>query len=147
MSAEAKAHVRAFMEELGNKHQLGALHALTGPGARLGQPAREKIREQAEAFFRMFLDTVPDVQVRIEDQIAEGNKVVTRFRVQGTHKGDWHGPMGHIPGSGRPINFEGIHIAQIENGQIVENWTQWDRLGVLQQVGVVPHGHTRDGTE
>ena len=100
------------------------------PPVDLGAPMRGK-------GFRTYLRTVlPDSHHTIEDLIAEGDKVVTRFRVTGTHRGEFLG----VPATGKPINVTGMWIHRLENGHIVEGrqWGQWDALGFLQQVGAVP---------
>lgn len=77
---------------------------------------------------------VPDMQVTILDQIAEGDTVVTIWEVRGTNSGEMHG----IPPSGNPIRIQGTHRHRIRDGKIAEAWAVGDLLGLLQQVGVVP---------
>jgi steroid delta-isomerase-like uncharacterized protein len=76
----------------------------------------------------------PDLHVTIEDQIAEGDEVVTRWTAVGTHEGDLPG----LPASGSSTTVTGIGIDRIEAGKIVESWGNWDTLGMLQQLGAVP---------
>jgi predicted ester cyclase len=81
------------------------------------------------------LDTAfPDLHFTIEDQIAEGDKVVNRVTARGTHLGDFRG----IPPTGKQVTVAGITIDRIAGGKLVESWTSWDFLGILQQLGVVP---------
>ena len=70
----------------------------------------------------------------VEDLIAEGDKVVTRWRARGTHQGELMG----IPPSGNPVEVTGITIHRIEGGKVVETWANYDALGMMQQVGAVP---------
>ena len=70
----------------------------------------------------------------VVDQIAEGDKVVTRIVSTGTHTGAFQG----IPATGKPIRVDGILIERYANGRIVERWDQFDQLGMLQQLGVIP---------
>jgi predicted ester cyclase len=72
--------------------------------------------------------------MKIEDSIAEGDKVTVRITVEGTHKG---GNLG-VPPTGRRIRIEGIVVIRIANGQLVEGWNSWDQLGLLRQIGVLP---------
>jgi predicted ester cyclase len=66
--------------------------------------------------------------------VAEGDRVVKRFTLRGTHTGDFNG----IPPTGKQITFEGIDILQLADGKISEIWIAYDMLGVLQQLGVIP---------
>ena len=79
-----------------------------------------------------------DLQITVEDQIAEGDKVVTRWTAVGTQDGDLAG----LPASGRRATVTGITIDRIEGGKIVESWGNWDTLGMMQQLGAVPAAAT-----
>jgi steroid delta-isomerase-like uncharacterized protein len=76
----------------------------------------------------------PDAQVTIEDQIAEGDKVVARFTMRGTHRGAF---MGLAP-TGKHVTLTGIGIFRVEEGKIAEFWENVDVLGLLQQLGAIP---------
>jgi steroid delta-isomerase-like uncharacterized protein len=76
----------------------------------------------------------PDLHIRIDDVIAEGDKVVTRWTARGTHRGDLWG----IEPTGKEATVTGISIDRVEDGRIVEAWTNWDTLGMMQQLGVIP---------
>lgn len=89
--------------------------------------------EGAKAAHRIMLAGFPDYQTIIEDLIAEGDKVVARIKMTGTHTGDFMG----IPATGRQISFTGIYIARIANGKIVEHWGEEDSVSLLQQLGVL----------
>jgi len=78
------------------------------------------------------------VRVSVEDVIAEGDKVVARWVVRGTHKGEFMGPTGSIPPTGKQVTVLAIHIFRIADGKFIERWPERDRLGLLQQLGVVP---------
>jgi steroid delta-isomerase-like uncharacterized protein len=81
----------------------------------------------------------PDVRFSVEDLVAEGDRVAIRWKWMGTHTGTFNG----IPASARPVRNEGIVIYQIKAGKIARNWLQVDRLGVLQQIGLIPNDVTR----
>lgn len=70
----------------------------------------------------------------IEDIIAEGETVMARWSWRGTHKGDLSG----IAPTKKHITISGISIARFANGKMVEGWSNWDALGLMQQLGVVP---------
>jgi steroid delta-isomerase-like uncharacterized protein len=76
----------------------------------------------------------PDLRVTLEDAIAEGEKVVSRWTAQGTHQGEL---MGIAP-TGNRVTLTGITIHRIEDAKIVEEWENWDALGMMQQIGAVP---------
>ena len=76
----------------------------------------------------------PDLQVTQEDQIAEGDKVVTRWSASGTHQGDFQG----IPPTGKRVDVSGIVIDRIAGGQIVDHWEQFDSMSMMIQLGAIP---------
>ncbi len=83
---------------------------------------------------RMFYAAFPNLQHSIEDQIAEGDRVVTRITIRGAHQGELMG----MPPTGKQIIVTAISIDRIVNGKIVEEWVNSDVLGMLQQLGAVP---------
>jgi SnoaL-like polyketide cyclase len=74
------------------------------------------------------------MRMSFDDQIADGDKVVTRWTANGTHQGQ----LDAIPATGRLARISGIFIHQLTDGEITESWTSFDRLGLLQQLGVIP---------
>jgi len=76
----------------------------------------------------------PDTRITIEDEVAEGDKVVIRWTIRGTHKGEY---MGIAP-TGKQVTMTGISVYRIEKGKIVEDWSNSDMLGMMQQLGAVP---------
>jgi predicted ester cyclase len=76
----------------------------------------------------------PDLRVTIEDQVAEGGKVATRWRVRGTHQGEMMG----VTATGNQVTFTGTQTDYISGGKIVESWSNWDTLGMLGQIGAAP---------
>lgn len=83
---------------------------------------------------RTYRTAFPDLHLTIEDLLADGDKVVTRWTVRGTHRGDLQG----IAPSGKEITTPGISISRIVEGRIAEEWVHWDALGLLQQIGAIP---------
>jgi predicted ester cyclase len=141
MSPETnKALVRRFYEEI-DKGNLAVLDELVAadyldhnpppfPGL---PPGREGLKHA----FKIFWDATPGYH-RIEDQIAEGDKVVTRLTSFGKHEGDLPG----APKTGNDLKMTSITIHRIAGGQLVEKWAEKDVLGFLQQIGVMsPPGH------
>jgi steroid delta-isomerase-like uncharacterized protein len=93
-------------------------------------PGREGLKTLAQGYVSAY----PDMDFTIEEQIAEGDKVVYRWTATGTHKGELLG----IPPTGKKATVTGITIDRIKGGKVVETWNQWDNFGLLQQLGVVP---------
>ena len=92
-------------------------------------PGREGLKQA----FRMFLKATPGYH-RIEEQIAEDDKVVTRMTSLGKHEGDLPG----APRTANDLKMTSITIHRIENGKLAEKWSDKDTLGFLQQIGVLP---------
>jgi predicted ester cyclase len=82
-----------------------------------------------------YLTAFPDLTVTIEDEIAEGDKVVQRFTLRGTHQGEVEA---FGPPTGRQIELKGMTISRLEGGKIVEEWQAYANLSLLQQFGLVP---------
>jgi steroid delta-isomerase-like uncharacterized protein len=87
-----------------------------------------------KAYFGMLRSAFPDLHFSVVDQIAEGDRVVTRWVAHGTHTGELQG----IPPTGKRCTTSGIGIDRIADGRIVECWAIFDELGLMQQLGVVP---------
>jgi steroid delta-isomerase-like uncharacterized protein len=82
----------------------------------------------------MFRAAFPDLHFAIEDQIAEGDKVVTRYTFSGTQQG----PLMGIPATGKHVSITGISIYRVVNGKMQAAWIEYDMLGLMQQIGMVP---------
>lgn len=136
MSEANKALVRRWLAEMDkrNLHIVDELVAVDyidhNPPLPDLAPGREGVK-QANA---LLLAAFPDATHTIEDQIAEGDKVVTRITVRGTFVGEYLG----IPPNGKQITAEGIMIHRIAGGQMVEHWAMADNLRLFQQLGVIP---------
>ena len=131
-----KALVRRFYEEI-DKGNIDIIDELVAddyadhspppfPGL---APGREGVKQS----FRMFQQATPGYH-RIEDQVAEGDKVVTRLTSFGRHEGDLPG----APRTGNEMKVTSITIHRIANGKLVEKWSSKDMLALLQQLGVLP---------
>jgi predicted ester cyclase len=82
-----------------------------------------------------FHNAVTDLAYTIDDQVAEGDKVVTRYTLSGTHRGEFFG----VAPTGKRIEMSGIQIDRFdEGGKIVEEWPEYDLLGAMKQMGAVP---------
>ncbi len=73
-------------------------------------------------------------QLTIENLIAEGDKVVARYTLRGTHRGQWRG----VPPTGKPVTFTATTTYRFADGKVAEMWQNADTLSLLQQLGVIP---------
>lgn len=91
-------------------------------------------REGVKIFFGAFKAAFPDLQATVHDQVAEGDKVVTRKTLAGTHQGEFMG----IPATDRPLSLDVIDILRVVDGKITDHWTVVNQMSLLQQLGVIP---------
>ncbi|MFQ5980142.1 MAG: ester cyclase [Candidatus Heimdallarchaeota archaeon] len=127
---ENKAIVRHYIEEILNKGNFTA-YGDCFPAKFIfnGSPfAVQQLAAMRKSLFKIF----PDFHLAIKDQIAEGDKVVTRITFHGTHKGEL---MGVIP-TGKQVKYAGIAIDRISDGKVAEMWHVSDDLGMLRQLGM-----------
>ena len=137
MSEENKTLVRRSFEEVFNQGNLDAVEEIFASDYVLHDPTSpEEIRgtEGMKQYVSMYRSAFPDLQQTIEDQIAEGEKVATRLTGRGTHQGDLMG----IPPTGNRVEAPGIVINRISGGKIAESWANYDAMGMMQQLGVIP---------
>jgi steroid delta-isomerase-like uncharacterized protein len=129
---------RRFFEEVWNKGDLAVLneiltkdHFNSGPGT---PPELPTGPEGTKQLVTMYRNAFPDVHFTIDEQLAEGEKVLTRWTGHGTHQGELQG----IPATGKSSTISGIVIDRIVNGKIAESWGLFDNFSMLQQLGVIP---------
>jgi predicted ester cyclase len=133
---ENKALVRRFYEEI-DKGNIGIVDELIAENyvdhSPPPIPHLPGGREGVKQAFRMFQQATPGTH-HIEDQIAEGDKVVTRLTSTGRHEGDLPG----APRTGNEMKMTSITIHRIANGKLVEKWSEKDMIALLTQIGVMP---------
>ncbi len=136
MSEENKALARRWADIFaqGNLDLVDEIYAPDYVGHDPTLPEDIRGVEAARQYAAMYRSAFPDLQVIIEDQIAEGDKVATRYTVRGTHQGELEG----IAPTGNRVEMTGIVIAHIADGKIVEDWASFDVLGMMQQIGAIP---------
>ncbi|WP_226961596.1 MULTISPECIES: ester cyclase [Streptomyces] len=130
-----KRVVRRYLTEVVNEGALGVADELCVPHFREHDPAspNEPLDlADAKTSVARWLGTLRPTFV-IEDQLAEGNLVSTRFTVTGTHSGDFMG----LGATGRPVRVTGQVTHRFEHGLLAESWWNWDQLGLLSQLGLV----------
>ena len=131
---ENKTISRRSYEEPYNKGNLDIADEITDENVIDHSPMGDiKGREALKQMDTMLINTFADLRVKIEDQIAEGDKVVNRITFTGIHKGEY---MGIAP-TGKSVTITGISIQKIVNGKILEIWGIVDSLSLLQQIGAV----------
>ena len=138
MSEQNKALARRAIEEVWNEGKLAVIDELTASNATYYDPnvpgGKFTGPEGVKQFVQIYRGAFPDVRLTINDQIADGDKVVTRWTATGTHKGQL---MGIAP-TNKHATVTGVDIGLFQNGKVVEAWANYDMFGMLQQLGVVP---------
>ena len=133
MSEENKALARRSWEAMDNPDLLDEVYA---PDVVWHEPDQDiQGLEQARQFIDLYKTAFPDLHATVEDVVAEGEKVVTRVTVRGTHQGEVE-EFG--PPTGRQIEVPGLTMHRIEGGKIVEDWDSYDNLSIMQQLGLAP---------
>lgn len=123
-------------EEIWHQGNLDRLDQLFAPDFVRHDPGRELHGvEQNRQFIASLRTAFPDGRFTTEDQIAEGDKVVVRYRFTGAHLGAFQG----MPPTGKRVSYSAILIYRIADDRIAEQWTELDLLGFLRQLGVLPN--------
>jgi steroid delta-isomerase-like uncharacterized protein len=139
MSVEQnKAVVRRFVNEVLSGHDLAVLDAILrddfvdhDPG---NIPGEQVGIEGAKQDVTAFVTGLPDMRVSIDDLIGEGDYVTLRGVLEGTHQGELFG----IPATGKTIQVSAMQMYRLVDGRIAEAWLELDRVGMMQQLGVMP---------
>jgi steroid delta-isomerase-like uncharacterized protein len=136
-----KAIALRFIQVWG-KGELEIIDELASPAISVHYPTFPQAIKGGEAFKQKlteFRSVFPDGDLRVEEQIAEGDKVVLRWSYSGTHKG----LIMDIPATGKKVNWTGITIYRITDGKVSEERGQEDVFGVLRQIGAIPQRKTQ----
>ena len=140
---ELKLRARRIPEELLTQGDLPVADEILVPGCRHHAPhpiapGADGLKAWVVALRRAF----PDLRAIVEDEIAEGDRVVQRLVLSGTHRGAFLG----LPPTGRRATWQLVAIQRIgPDGKVAEHWASWDQLGLLQQLGAVPVPAPRTG--
>ena len=138
MSEENKAIARRALEEVfsgqGNLDVADELFAPDYVGHDPASPEDIRGPEGVKEFASMYRNAFPDVQLSVQEQVAEGDMVATRWIASGTHQGDL---MGIAP-TGNRVTVAGTSVERIVDGKIEETWDNYDTLGMMQQIGAIP---------
>jgi steroid delta-isomerase-like uncharacterized protein len=135
-SEEHKKIVRRIFEEAFNKGNLEVIDDVFSPNyiAHGLLPDLPEGREGIKQTFRIFRTGFPDFNVKVEDTIVEGDKVVARLSGKGTHQGAFMG----VPATGKEGSLSAIVIYHFSGDKIDEGWVQRDGLGLMKQLGAIP---------
>jgi steroid delta-isomerase-like uncharacterized protein len=140
MSEENVAASRSLFEEGFNKGNVDVADQVIAADAVNHDPAETpelRAMRGPDVFKRtvaMYRAAFPDLHITIEDTISDGDKVVLRWRSEGTHRGELVG----LAATGSKVVVTGVSIDRFENGKIVESWAEWDNLGLARQIGAAP---------
>jgi len=137
MSEVNKTIVRRLFEEVWNKGNLSMADELFTPNYVHHDPSTPDLGRGPESEKKratLYRSAFPDLRLTIEDIIAEGETVIARWSCRGTHKGDLSG----IAPTGKQVTISGVSIARFSGSKMAEGWINWDALGLMQQLGVVP---------
>lgn len=132
-----KEIVRRLVDEVWAEHNLAAVDELVARDYVGHDPTRPGPIHGPEGYKEsvgVYLSAFPDAAITIDDQIAEGDQVVTRWTGRGTHKAEL---MGIAP-TGKEVTVSGLTVSRIANGKVAETWELFDTLGMLVQIGAVP---------
>jgi steroid delta-isomerase-like uncharacterized protein len=136
MSEENKALVRRFYDEVMSRGNLAAVGELSAPNLidHNPMPGQAPGPEGIKQVVAMFRAALPDLNVTVDDIIAEGDKVVARTTIRGTHRGEF---MGIAP-TNKQVTVNSMDLVRIVNGKAAEVWHIEDALGMMQQIGAIP---------
>jgi steroid delta-isomerase-like uncharacterized protein len=139
---ENKALARRALEEVWSRGDLSVVDQIYSPDFTSHQRSHPdeagdlRGRDNLKSFVAELRSAFPDFWDSVDDQVAEGDKVVTRFTSHGTHQG----PLLGVAATGKAVSWMGITIDRIADSKIVENWVSWDMFGVMQAIGATPAG-------
>jgi steroid delta-isomerase-like uncharacterized protein len=133
MSEENKAIARRFLDELWNRSNFELVDQMLASDYDGHSSTVIRGPEGAMAFIPRLRSAFPDLRFTVLDQIAEEDKVATRWKLDGTHEGEFQG----VPPSGERMEMTGITILRIASGKLIEGWTNEDLLGMMQQLGPI----------
>lgn len=138
MLADNKSIVRRLYEEVWNNRRPEVANEIISPSHAMHDNHQPDPGIGPEAYNRnvtRFVAAFPDLRFTVEDMVAENDKVVAFWTISGTHKGEFRG----IPATNKKVSIEGITINHVAGGKIMDSFANWDALGLMQQLGVVPH--------
>lgn len=133
-----KAIYLRFVEEVLNGGNFSVASSYLAPEVKThnGLPGQDPGVDGFVAALKSFHGAFPDLNVKVTHSVAEGDQVVGRFEVTGTHRGSFLG----MAATGRKVHYEEIAIVRMAEGRIAEHWSVADALAILQQLGMSENG-------
>ena len=144
MSEENKSVVRRWYAEVTNQGKLEVADELLAPEYVCHDPNSEAGEVRADALkesITYFRNALADMRFEIEDMIAEKDRIVTRWTLRGTHRGELFG----VKSTDEKVAMSGIVISSVAEGKIVEEWDEYDLLGLMRQLGALPEPQPSPG--
>jgi steroid delta-isomerase-like uncharacterized protein len=136
-SEEYMAMYRRLFEEGFSQGNLAIIDELIAP-EHISQARNVAGRERLKQLITMFRSAFPDLRFTVEDLFVKRDKVVVRWIARGTHQGRFL----DVAPTGKQLKVAGITIGRIEGGKIVEEWCNWDALGLILQLGLIPQSRS-----
>jgi steroid delta-isomerase-like uncharacterized protein len=138
MAVNSRAIIQRFIEEILNQKKLAVADEIVAEDfIELDPfPGQAQGRQGLKDVLAMFFSGFPDLCWVIEEQIAEGDKIMTRFTWTGSHQGAFM----RIPPTGRQVKVKGVVIDRVVDGRMVDSRILMDSMGMMQQLGVLPTG-------
>jgi len=139
MSAENKVIARRVREEIWNREALSVADQIIDVNCvnHITDPITPDFGKGAEGYKKLvtlYHSAFPDVQMTIDDILADGDEVMVRWTARGTHKGQ----LLNLASTSKPVTVTGVDVYRISAGKIQETWVSWDALGLLMQIGAIP---------
>ena len=137
MSAQSDANkelAKAFFEEIWNKGDESAIDRFVSEDTVGNDPKFGVGRESFKVQWRKWRAAFPDIHFSVEELIADDEKVVTRWRLTGTHLGEYLGQ----PATGNKVDVDGVSIDRLTDGRLTSGFDAWDSLKFRQQLGIIP---------
>jgi steroid delta-isomerase-like uncharacterized protein len=134
--ADANLIVKRLLEEpwKGNFDVIEETVAKNYIGYEPSQPEPIRGPDGVRANFQQYIDAFSDARITVDEQFGQGDRVATRWTARGTHTGEIAG----IAATGKEVTVSGLTFSRLEGDKIVEEWINWDTLGMLVQLGAVP---------
>lgn len=130
------AAVNRFYDQVVNKGNLSVIDEVVSADyvEHQAAPGLPPNREGVKQFFAMYRAAFPDLNLKVVDLIAKGDKVWIYYAETGTHKGDFMG----VAATNRKIDVKGLDVLRFVTGKAVEHWGLFDSMTMMQQLGAIP---------
>ena len=137
MATDSVKFVETWFEEVWKKGNLNAVDSMLAPDAVMHGLGGADTDVAGPAGFKPFVEQLrgafPDIEVRIEQTIEQGDLIASRWVATMTHQGDQLGPAA----TNRRVQVTGMSIARLKDGKMVEGWNNWDTMAMMEQIGAL----------